>query len=311
MKLSIICPVYNEAPHIDALVSSLLSDREIEKEIIFADGGSTDGTLQRLEELGKKYVNVFVVSNPRRYTNFAFNTARQHAKGKYIAFIGAHAEYPENYFSIGIQYLEKGECDVVGGPLHQKGRTHTGKAIACCMSSKFGVGNTEFRTENKKKYVDSVAFAIYSRDVFEKAGVMHEDLIINQDDEFHYRLRKSGFRILMIPEMRATYYVRETFFELSGQYFRYGLYKPLVFKKVSSGMRPRHIIPSLFTLYLLSLPLSLYYMFWVIPLLMYLVTDVLFSVLNTGNIIVKLKSILIFPILHTSYGTGFIIGLFK
>ena len=54
------------------------------------------------------------------------------------------------------------------------------------MSSTFGVGNVSFRVNNaKSKFVNSVPFGCYQREVFERIGFLDEDLIRNQDDEFN------------------------------------------------------------------------------------------------------------------------------
>lgn len=311
MQLSIICPTYNEINYIEKVCLSLVVNDGIEKEILFADGGSTDGTREKIKELAAKYANVYSIDNPDKSATHGFNTAFKHAKGKYIAFVGAHAEYGADYFKNAIKYLDANECDAVGGPLTQKGRGYQGEAIANVMSSKFGVGNTEFRTMKEKMYVDSVAFAVYKREVFEKAGLMDTSLRVNQDDEFHYRINKLGFRILMVPEMQATYYVRSSLKSLFKQYFNYGLFKPLVFKKVGGNIRLRHIIPSMFFLYLLLLPLAFLMPFILIPLALYLILIILVSVSFKVNFKSKILAIPVFPVLHISYGMGFFLGLFK
>ena len=158
-------------------------------------------------------------------------------------------------------------------------------------------------------YVDSVAFAIYKRAIFEKIGLLDEELIRNQDDEFHYRINANNYRILMVPEMECTYYVRESMRGLFKQYFQYGYYKPLVLKKVRSGIRPRHLIPAAFVLYLLSLPLAMVWAAWLIPLALYFVIDMYCAFSNNQPLPVRLMSLLVFPTLHISYGLGFISGL--
>src|SRR5579875_2971127 len=273
MNLSIICPTYNEAKNIEALTASLNTKDGLQKEIIYVDGGSTDDTREKIRALQQKYDNILLVENPDKYVSMGFNKAFPVSKGRYIAFVGAHAHYSDNYFLKGVDYLKSDECDVVGGTWIQKGRSNVGKAIARCMSSKFGVGGTEFRTEKKKKYVQSVGFAIYKREVFETCGLMDNELIQDQDDEFHYRLYRHGYRILLTPEIYTTYYVRESLATLAKQYFRYGLYKPLVFKKVLSGFQLRHAVPGIFVLYLLSLPIMLLSVWWLLPLLLYLLLD--------------------------------------
>jgi GT2 family glycosyltransferase len=311
MQLSIICPTYNESENIEALISSLLQDDGIEKEIFIVDGGSMDGTIDKVNALMEKHPNINLVINGDRYVSYGFNKAFPLTKGKYITLSGAHSVYPPGFFKTGINALENEDCDAVGGPLRQEGSTDMGNAIAYCMSTKFGVGNTEFRTAKQKMYVDSVAFAIYKKDVFEKAGLLDEELIRNQDDEFHYRLNKYGFKILMLPEMECVYYVRSSLSGLFRQYFGYGLYKPLVIKKIGSVISLRHFIPSLFLIYFLLLPLAFINKYFLLPLLLYVLLDLYFSVRAPGGIKQKLISIFVYPVLHISYGAGFILGLFK
>lgn len=309
-ELSIICPLLNEKDFIVELANSFLKDDGIEKEILFVDGGSDDGSLEIISSLALND-RIKLVENPRKYVNFGFNLAFNQARGKYIAFLGAHTIYPGGYFRLAVNAIESGECDAAGGSLKQVGRTDMGKAIAYCLGSKFGVGNTEFRVYKKRMYVDSVAFAVYKREIFERIGLLDEDLIKNQDDEFHYRLNKAGYKILMIPEMESTYYVRDNLKGLIKQYFNYGLYKPLVLKKIRKIISIRHFIPTLIVLYLLSLSLSLISYFWIIPLILYLVLDIFFSLKAKGGFKIKLFSLTVFPVLHISYGLGFLLGLTK
>ena len=311
MELSVICPTYNEIDFIDALIDNLCFNDGLEKEILIVDGGSVDGTIEKVKLLMNKYSSLKFLENPFRTSTHAFNIGYKFSTGKFIAFVGAHANYDKNYFTSGLDCLRRNECDVVGGPLNQKGKSLTGKAIALVMSSKLGVGNTEFRTENKKMMVDSVAFAIYKREIIEQCGLMDESLPVNQDDEFHYRVKSKGYRIMMIPEMSSTYYVRDSFVKLFRQYFRYGLYKPAVLKKVSGSVRLRHLMPSLFTIYLLSLPLMILIPIWILPLLLYFLLILARSLSFNEILKIRLLSIPVFPLIHLSYGSGFLLGLFR
>lgn len=309
MQLSIIVPVFNEIKYIHPLLGSLLMQDGVEKEIFLADGGSTDGTVAVIEAYAQQHSNVHLVRNEKKYVSFGFNKAFPQTTGKYITLMGAHALYPDGFFSNGLKYLEAGECDVVGGPLLQEGKTPAGKAIAYAMSSKWGVGGTEFRTERRKMYVDSVAFAIYKREIFEKIGLLDEELVRNQDDELHYRMNAAGYRILMVPEMQCVYYVRDSLSALFRQYYQYGLYKPLVLKKVRQGIRFRHLVPPLFCLYLLSLPLAAIFALWLLPLAIYTIAILTIALSSPLSLSQKTTLFAAFPVLHVSYGIGFLKGL--
>jgi GT2 family glycosyltransferase len=312
-EISVLIPVLNEEPYLDDLLSNLINEENLDLcEFFLIDGGSTDGTIEKIKEWQKKFSFVHEVNNTQKYANLGFNKALPLTKGRYIAFLGAHAGYPQQFLNTSKKYLDSNVCDAVGGPLLQKAKSIKGLAIAYAMSSRFGVGDTEFRTSSNKRYVDSVAFAVYKREVFDKIGLLDEQLIRNQDDEFHYRMNAAGYKILMVPEMQCTYYVRETLSGLFKQYFQYGLFKPLVLKKVKSGIRLRHLIPALFVLYLLLLWPAYILMGWIacMPLFLYLLLDLFFA-LHAPVFPQKVISILVFPILHLSYGIGFLIGIRK
>lgn len=311
-EISVIVPVLNESLFLESMVLSLLSKGTISKEILLVDGGSTDDTKNVIEQLTSRYSQVIYISNTERFVSYGFNKAFLSSKGNYIAFLGAHAVYPDDFFDLAIHHLTTENCDAVGGPLKQVGKSGKGSAIAYCMSQRIGVGNTEFRTAKEKMYVDSVAFAVYKRSVFDRIGLLDTELIRNQDDEFHYRMNASGMKILMVPEMQSTYYVRDTFRGLFKQYYQYGLYKPLVIKKVKSGMRIRHLVPAGFVLYLVTLPLLVLVSRWtVLPLICYACGIGFYAFLYKGSLSEKVYALVSFFILHFSYGLGFIKGLFK
>lgn len=311
MQLSIVVPVFNEIDYLDDLVASLLYNDGLQKELLLVDGRSTDGTTDKIKKLAQNNPGVVYVDNPDRYVSQGFNKAYKIAKGKYLALVGAHAEYSENYFSNGVSILEADKADAVGGVLIQKGKTWKSEVIAKVMSSKIGVGNTPFRTANTEQFVESAVFAIYKRSIFEKIGLFDEELIRNQDDEFHYRLNAAGFKMLMTPSMSAKYFVRQDIPSLYQQYYNYGLYKPLVLKKVPEGVKLRHLIPFCFVLYLLITPLSWCYPILLLPLVLYLAIITFVSFKNNNSLSSILYSIMIFPTLHISYGLGFALGLFK
>lgn len=310
INLSIIVPVLNEEAYIQSLIDTLLNSPPSAKEVFIVDGGSTDNTLNIVQENQKKHKNIIFVENKEKSASHAFNKAFKEATGRYIAFIGAHAIYSKNYFSYSIELLNQNKCDVVGGILKQVGKSAIGNIIAKCMSSIFGVGGTEFRTSMKESYVQSVAFAVYKREVIEEIGLMNTNLVRNQDDEFHYRIVDKGFRILMTPEISATYYVRNSLGKLFKQYFEYGLYKPLVLRNVKSGIRVRHLVPTFFVLYLI------FFMLFptiiaTIPIVIYFLLNTYFSLKYSKNIHEFIYSIFTFLTLHVAYGTGFIVGITK
>ncbi len=308
--ISAICPTLNEAKYIRKVLEFFIRAEPQEKELIIVDGGSTDGTVEMVEEFARIYPKIKILQNPQKYVSFALNIAIRHAVGKYIARLDAHTEYPDDYFANCLKTSEETGAENVGGYWNTRGKFTLGKAIANAMSSTFGVGNALFRTKQMDGFVDTVPFGFWKREVFEKYGFFDETLIRNQDDEFNFRVISHGGKIYQSSKIHSTYFVRESLLALFKQYFQYGFYKPLVLKKVKSGARFRHFIPSLFVIYLLSLPISIQFELWLLPFVIYAFLNLLFSV-KSRNFLQFLISLVVYPTLHISYGLGFLFGLFR
>lgn len=313
MIFSIICPAFNEEKYIGSILENFVKNCPQPSELFVADAGSTDRTIEIVKEWELRHSGIHLVENPSLYVSHAFNTCFHISSGRYVALLGAHATYKTSFFNSALNELEANHADVVGGPLNQIGVGEWGHAIAWCMSTRFGVGGTEFRVSKRRSFVDSVAFAFYKREIFEQIGLFDAELKRNQDDEMHYRMRDSGYRILMVPEMECGYMVRSDLKGLFKQYFEYGLFKPLVLRKVASGTHVRHLVPPIFFSYLLLLPLAMWIMDYIalVPLAFYLLLSVAFAFQNQQPLGIRLRSVLVYPVLHISYGMGFIMGLFK
>lgn len=100
MILSVIIPVYNEKNTISEIVKKIeavdLKDLGFEKEIIIVDDNSTDGTKERLRNLGGKYKIIYHQKN--RGKGAAIKTALSYVSGEYVIIQDADLEYdPQDY----------------------------------------------------------------------------------------------------------------------------------------------------------------------------------------------------------------------
>jgi len=141
-----------------------------------------------------------------------------------------------------------GIADCVGGPINTVCESERAEAISLAMSSRFGVGGVAFRVGcRSRKYVDTVAFGAYTRDIIDRIGGLDEEFVRAQDDEFKTaRLRKLGGKILIAPEIRSRYTSRSSIGSLWQQYFQYGYWKVRVLQKHPRQMQFRHFVPAAF-----------------------------------------------------------------
>lgn len=316
--LSVVIPHRNDAAHIASCLRALAvqsypADRF---EVIVADGDSTDGSLEILRRWAAEHPNVRVCRNPRRFTPFGLNEGTRNARGEVIVILGSHSEVPPDFLAESVRALEGSGADAAGGVIEAIGLNPFAEAVAAAVSSPFGVGSVAFRQAEREGFVDTVAFAAYRRSVFEHIGLFDEELIRDQDDEFNYRLRKHGGRIFLTPRIRTRYFTRASAAGLWRQYFDYGLWKVRVLQKHPSTMQPRQFVPpfsvGLAAALLVTAPFDLRALWIALPLAAAYGIGVIAASaraalrIGAGHF---LRLLLVFPILHFAYGTGFLLGL--
>jgi glycosyltransferase involved in cell wall biosynthesis len=311
--ISVICPVFNEERYILNVLQFFSTHAPAESELFIIDGGSTDRTCDIVNEWITGNSTIHLLHNPDRYVPQALNLAIQNSAGDPVIRLDAHTEYAPDYLNAILSCFQKTGADIVGGPMRAVGKTPFQRAVAYCTSTRLGVGDSSFHDEHAEGEAESVYLGAWKRNVFDDVGMFDTQMIRNQDDEFHYRARSHGKRIYLDPKIRSSYFPRSDLKTLYRQYFQYGLFKPLVLKKVRSGIRFRHLVPSVFVVYFASLPLMFRLIgAWVlIPLGMYLSLIVYFYLKSDAQLNEKKHYWLIYPALHLSYGIGFLKGIWQ
>ena len=317
--VSVVMPVYNEEKYIEKCIDSLLlQDYPTEKmEWIFVDGCSKDKTVAILKKYQDNYPKLIkIYSNPQKIVPYAMNIGIEASCGKYIVRLDAHADYATDYISKCIHYLETTDAENVGGVAETKANGFMGNAIAKMLSSKFGVGNSQFRTNGESGYVDTVPFGAFKREVFSKYGGYDERLVRNQDNEMNFRIRKNGGKIYLANDIKLSYYCRDSIKGISAMAQKNGMWNVITMKLCPGSMGVRHFIPFLFVISVLGLGILgiIHPIFWMllgVELALYFALDVLFSAKQASTIKEFFALMLLFPTFHIAYGFGSLIGITK
>jgi glycosyltransferase involved in cell wall biosynthesis len=320
--VTVVLPIRNEAANIqESLGALLLQDYPAERmEILILDGMSDDGTRavidRMLEPSGR--MSVRVLDNPGRIQVVAMNIALDHAKGDVLVRVDGHTVVAPDYVSACVRSLAAHEADCVGGPMVARGRGPFGEAVALATSHPLGVGGSRFHYASRVMETDSVYMGAWRRDVFARAGVFDEEMVCNEDDEFSYRLRAKGGRVVLDPSIRSIYYNRSTPRGLWRQYFRYGLWKVRVAQKVPRQMRPRHFIPFAFiaalgagALLALFLPPVRWAWLAMVGLYGSATLAATLAIARRAGFRHWWRLPLVFFMLHAAYGIGFACGLLR
>lgn len=319
--VSIVIPCRNEGTRIEACLDSLLETEYPRErlEIIIADGMSDDGTREHIARYADAHPHIRMVDSPRKITPAALNIAIAASRGDVIMRMDAHNEYPRGYVPALVDWLARSGADNVGGVCTTEpgGPGPVARAIAIAMAHPFGVGNSHFRIGTREpRWVDTVPFGCYRREVFERIGLFDEDLIRNQDDELNIRLIRAGGRILLVPDVVSSYHARDSLAKLWRMYFQYGYFKPLVARKVGGVFTWRQLVPPAFVLGLAGALLLAAVLPGSAPLLASLVALYLVGLLAIALPVagrqgprVALALGAAIPVLHFSYGLGFLSGV--
>lgn len=319
--VTVILPCRNEARYIIPCLDSILAgsypaDR---LELLVVDGNSTDGTRKILQEYAAQHPQVRVLDNPGRIVPKALNIGIRAATGDIIARMDAHVVYPPEYLPRLVTALEEPGVDNVGScviTLPADG-TATAQAIAIAMGHPFGVGNSHFRIGAREaRFVDTVPFGCFRRELFAKVGMFDEELVRNQDDEFNYRIVGRGGRIRLLPDVVCYYYARGSISQLARMFYQYGVFKPLVARKVGRIMTLRQLVPAGFITALAGALIA--GLVWPPMALVGAGIAALYAcgVLLCAARVVRSHGMrcatalaMVFPVLHFSYGVGFLRGL--
>jgi cellulose synthase/poly-beta-1,6-N-acetylglucosamine synthase-like glycosyltransferase len=265
------------------------------------------------------------------------NKGGDQGRGEIIAFIDDDAIIHRDLLVNAEKFFnEHPETDIVGGPqltpLDERGFA---KISGYALSSKFGGWNTSSRYERKKLNLNAdetyltTAVMFCKKDVF-KTVKFDENIFPGEDSKFVIDAKKAGLKVAYSPDLIVYHRRRPTIKKFVKQIFNYGKFSPLKGHFSEIIKKPFFLAPSVFLVYFIALilviiikPLLIFNMLGFfyrpfsfasllfVPLLLYIVLDLLFSVyesLKNKHLIATIFLPFIFPIIHMSYGAGMIYG---
>jgi succinoglycan biosynthesis protein ExoA len=318
--VSIVVPLLNEELHIARLARSLL-DQDYPKdryEILMADGGSTDGTLEILKGLDAQ-ARVRILPNPGRTAPAALNVLIRASRGEIVTRVDGHSRVAPDYLSRIVQVMEETGEAVVGGPVLLETDTPFRRALVEALLSPLGVGAVPYRTLRTRSFVESLQTGSFRREVLLKVGPFDESLAVVEDLDMNTRIRAAGYRLLLDPSIRFWYYPRQNLRALSKQIFTVGRVKAWILRKHPTIFKLKYVLPSVFVLAALASLAGIaaaasggarvagFAGAWFLGA--YVLAVLAFAVTRIEKLGAHaFRLVLILPTLHTGYGIGFLLG---
>jgi glycosyltransferase involved in cell wall biosynthesis len=315
--VSVVLAVKDEIEYIQKCIDGILKQTLDRKkyEILIFDGNSTDGTREYLGELSKNISNIRIYDNPKIVAAAGWNEGFRISKAKYLLMMGGHTELSADFLQKNIEILDQYDVPCSGGRVMAVGEDVKSHAIALAFNHPFGVGDARYRYANKNCFVETVNFGMYRKSVTDSIGPINEDIKRGEDWEYNYRIVRKFGKMFYSPDIKSKYYSRSSFRKLWKRQFDAGKHKLEIIKKYPGSLLLRHLIPFIFALSIIILPvltlLGLNINFLIILVLIYLLSNFFISAYLAIKNGFKYFSYLFiaFFIMHFAYGIGFINGL--
>jgi len=202
---SIIIPTYNEAAQIAQIIGKIhAASGKHEIAIIVVDGGSTDETMAIAKECG-----AITVRSDRKGRAAQMNKGASVAKFEILYFLHADSIPPKAFTS---QILDAYHRGALSGCFRLEFDYNHWFLKANCWFTRFNV--------NAVRFGDQSLFV--TKEVFQKTGGFREDLLLMEDQEIIYRIKKHGrFKVMNdVVITSARKYLDNGVYRVQGIFYR-------------------------------------------------------------------------------------------
>ncbi|MEM7726799.1 MAG: glycosyltransferase [Cyanobacteria bacterium P01_A01_bin.45] len=250
MKLSIIIACYNASETIEEQLKSLLKQKWSEPwEVIFADNGSKDNTIEIIRKYQDKIPNLrFIDASQKRGAAYARNFGANVAKSESLAFCDADDLIASGWVeSIG-EALQK--YDFIAGKKDYK-KLNESWVLEC-----FGIEESGLHESAGYLPFAGAHNLAVKRSVHNSVGGFDESMMVLEDVDYCWRIQQAGTQLHYIPEALVYFRFRKT---LKGMYIRswnMGCQEPLLYMKHMSNGIPKIITWKTFIKAAVMLPLQ-------------------------------------------------------
>lgn len=202
--VSVIIPCYNTAEYIQETLDSVFNQTYQNIEVIAIDDGSTDNTLQKLNENKEKYSQLKVITQRNTYNVIARKNAAKYAKGKYLIFLDSDDKIAPTYIEKCCEIAEKDQ----------------NIAAVYSMADFFDAKNEPWQLPEFKLpdflYGNCIYIsALIRKSEFDKVGGFDENLTQFEDWDLYISLVKNGGKVYRLPETLFYYRQRENLSSVS------------------------------------------------------------------------------------------------
>ena len=227
MEISVVIPIYNVEEYAAQCLDSVLNQTMTDYEILCVDDGSTDGSMQIIEQYVKRNSKIRILKHTcNRGLSAARNTGIENAQGKYIYFLDSDDMIIPETLEELLECAEKTNADIIYfnmkkiygdeiGEARNKqhlnyenpGEIYTGKEMFCIFTEEKNIKFAAWRQFYRKDFLSE-------NHIYFREGILHEDdlfsficamnakRVINIEKEYYLYRQRDGSIMSTVSEKR-------------------------------------------------------------------------------------------------------------
>jgi glycosyltransferase involved in cell wall biosynthesis len=211
-RISLIVTVLDEAGTIDDLLASVVAQSVAPDEVVIVDGGSTDGTWQRLQDWAER-MPLCLVRAPGASIARGRNLAVEAATGEIIAATDAGVRLEPGWLAELTAQLSS-DIEVVGGFFRPDARTTFEQSMGATVLP-------DVDDIDPQKFLPSSRSILFRRSAWERVGGYPQWLDYGEDLVFDLALKREGFRFAFAPRAIVWFRPRGSLGAFFRQYYLY------------------------------------------------------------------------------------------
>ncbi|EUJ35027.1 putative glycosyl transferase family protein [Listeria weihenstephanensis FSL R9-0317] len=207
-SISIILPVYNVAPYLEACLDSLVAQTYQDFDVIAVNDGSQDGSLAILEAYQAKLPQLRVISQQNQGLSAARNTGLKHVSGKYLYFLDSDDYLQHDMLARCFALAEQEQLDLVkfdAEPFTEDGVMTTNPYDSSAVLQEDKIYTQKEWLVAQHKHYNSPVWLFFIRTALVLNNKMtFVDNLLHEDEIFTPQLFTKVERVM---------YIRQTFFK--------------------------------------------------------------------------------------------------
>jgi len=250
MFFSVIIPLYNRPQEIGELLYTLTQQTYTQFEVLVIEDGSKNDARTLVESYSDE-LDLHYYYKENEGQGFSRNYGFARAKGDYFVIFDSDCLIPPDYFEIVKNYLFEHRLDAYGGPdAAHRSFTPIQKAISYSMTSPFTTGGIRGNKKHVGQFHPRSFNMGFSREVWKKTGGFILTRL-GEDIELSIRIHSLGFKTGLIPDAVVYHKRRTSFIGFYKQLHFFGRARINVYKHFPSELKPVHLIPAAFTIFII------------------------------------------------------------